>query len=637
MSHPRKETNMKKTMAALLALLMMLGCIVSLPVSAEGEAEGEGFTFSSDRLAAWQTALPAYGARYSADPADWWAEAKKGISLQTAYVYPDHMNTGHVTPKEELTEFSAKYPDVPAKTSTWTWNGTTYTWTKYTVTDAVAAQYGNCFEGFCITDGYITFSTTEDVLLRDFYLDAGEMNGCGIRTAISDAQGQVYLYDAELEGSSSALLYGPNITAVRCYLHDVWADHVKGFSGQRFVSCFFCTGGLNGGNPHPDCFQFSVDDSHGGPRNTDSVYLYGNRIDAMRTGATVTNACVILKSEFGGGVSDIQIRQNWINGGACPIQIGSAAAGYAYYENVAVCDNLFGYGAQTQSMFSYTGVYADMLRSKTDTSGNRRLTSLSAGGAVWTADGVRATDMASFAGENRAVTVCLSNHLTSVLSGYVRVSLCDSTGQVRKWTDAPFSMEAYIPWQQYSGIADFRYEDQPLDIPVTLTVPTWEVQDGDFYTVSVVTLPQNGAADIIQSVSLSQGAQSLSHAITLPAGRLPIEQDATRPSIQFLQAVEACVNSQGAERRDLLVAACRLYGEADDTTFGVVGAKTALDKCIEEYNRSVSAINETMQNGQALLRASGPGWRQQIESTALHIMQTCMRFVLGILRKGGMF
>jgi len=596
---------MKRMLCFFCAVWLCCGVLALPSVTAEeaGNADDtpEGLTIASSRLTAAQTAADAYGARYSDSADDWWAEVRQEIVLRDDYVFPDRNNTGAVTDKENLTEFSEKYPEVEKRYYSRTWGGQDHSYTLYYITDETALRYQCCFEGFYAENAGFVFSNTTaaEVLMRNFRLDAGPDISCGIRTSLSDSQGRVYLCDGEMTGSVSALLYGRNITAIRCYLHDVWADHAKGFSGQQYVSCYFSRGGLNGGNPHPDCLQISGDDGHGGPLSVDDVLLYGNRIDAMPTSATVTNACIIIKSEFGAGLSNIRICRNWINGGNCPIQIGCAASGMKYYRDVAVSENLF--GGSISATFSFTSAFADQLRSG-DFSGNRKISTADVGDIGLYTDGQRLGAVGDVVPGSSVAMVTISNYSITALSGYIRVSLCDADGRVRDFLDTPFAAERLKNQQEAGKLSDFSYEDQPLDRVFSAPLPDTERQDGDFYTVSVVTLSATGAADILRSTPVLSAGTVPPHELTLPAGYLPVERNQKTPSVYFMNAVNRIGNLSGESRRQTLVYACALYNEADDTVYGVAAAKELLDRQLNSFNAEIETVDEAADNGFRILR-----------------------------------
>lgn len=585
---------MKKAFCLLFTALLFCGAFAVFPAaSGDNSQKEEGLTIDSSRLTAAQTAATDCGARYSASPADWWAEVRQEVVLRDDYVFPDRSNTGRVSASGKLRAFSDKYPQVERSVQSWGGNYTTYY-----ITESAAALYDYCFEGFYAKNAFFIFSNKSEVLMRDFSLDAGS-NVCGIRTALSESQGRVYLCDAEMTGSVSALLYGCNITALRCYLHDVYADHAKGFSGQQYISCYFSRGGLNGGNPHPDCLQISGDNSRGGPMNVDNVLLYGNRIDAMPTAGTATNACIIIKSEFGAGFSNIQIRRNWINGGNCPIQIGCGAAKMAYYRDVSVSDNYF--GNSLSPMFSFTSAYADSLRENGTFTGNQRIDAPEAGSIFLTVDGKRVSSADELAGKEALVRILLSNYAATAAEGYIRVSLCDAAGNVRAFTDTAFAIDRLLTQSESKAIAGFFYDDQPLDRIYKASLPAAEMSEGDYYIVSVVKLRQDDAADILRSTTLLTGDVTKEHTLTLPAGYLPVERDPDAPAARFISAVEACADVTGEELRAALVAALGLWKGADDNVYGTTNAKKWLSDHLMQFNAAVTAANETAENSAALL------------------------------------
>lgn len=599
---------MKKALCLFFAVLLCCGALSVPSFSAGEETPAEGLTIGSAQLTAAQTASAGCGARYSASEDDRWAEARQEIVLRDDYVFPDRFNTGHVTEKEELTEFSQKYPEVESRYYQRSWGGVDHSYTTYYITEKTAALYQYCFEGFYVKNAGFTFSNTSEVLMRDFLLEAGSDVRCGIRTALSESQGRVYLCDAELTGSVSAMIYGYNVTALRCYLHDIYADHAKGFSGQRYVSCYFSLGGLNGGNPHPDCLQISGDDSHGGPMDAGDILLYGNRLDAMPTSATATNSCIIIKSEFGAGLRNIQIRRNWINGGNCPVQIGCGSAEMDYYTGVSVSDNYFGCGVN--ATFSFTSAYADQLKKNGTFSGNRKVNAPEVGSILLLADGRRVSSADGLAGKEVSVAVTLSNYASAGAEGYIRISLCDAAGRVLAFSDTPFAIEGLKPQSETKKISGFSYEMQPLDRVYTASLPAGEPEEGGFYAISVVALGYGGAADILRSTALTADGAAKAHDLTLPAGYLPVERNPEAPSSQFIKAVGACADVTGEDLRQFIVSAFALWGGADDNVHGVIAAKKALNNYLTQFNTAAGAANEAADRGFAILRRMTPAMQK---------------------------
>ncbi|MBO5790574.1 MAG: hypothetical protein J6R40_05400, partial [Clostridia bacterium] len=244
-----------------------------------------------------------YGSRYSTNRDDWFAE---GEFVDTgSYVMPDRYNTGYVSDYADLVDFGEKYPTVQKSVGT---NGAI----TYTIDATSAKKYNYVFEGFKIENGGLRMvAQGQTVVVRDFFIDGQKNVGSTIWTPRTieinghpnkgeDFNGRFIVLDGELVGTTQSQVSGFNITVRRCYMHHCQADHVKGFSGQILVGNLITAGGLNGGNPHPDCIQYSVDNGHGKGQATKDVYVYGNRFDIPKTTVNVTNAVIMLKSEFGG-------------------------------------------------------------------------------------------------------------------------------------------------------------------------------------------------------------------------------------------------------------------------------------------------------------------------------------------------
>ncbi|MBO5789227.1 MAG: hypothetical protein J6R42_04705, partial [Clostridia bacterium] len=385
-----------------------------------------------------QTITSAYGSRFSTNPEDWFADGYN--TTQPVYEMPDKNNTGHVTPKDELVPFAEKYPDVPFKTSA---GGVTYT-----INAATAKKYNNVFQGFILEKGCFTVDLPEGdaVVFRDFYLDAGNALGSAFGAPRKLNIGRTIILDAELQGSTHALITGINTTLKRCYLHHCWADHIKGFAGQIIMSNYFTEGGLNGGNPHPDCIQFSVDDGHGKGLDTENVYIIGNRFDNMITDVNKTNCCIIIKSEFGGGIRNLQVRNNWFNGGGTCMQVFvNEKYPMKFYEGVVISDNLFGVGSTYNVDIMY-GNDTDgvSLSKKVTATNNQKITKPVVSTIVYTSDGERVYDVADLTGAEKKVTAYVSNYVTSAVDVLVQATLVGPDGKVLKTTFTQESLAKYL-------------------------------------------------------------------------------------------------------------------------------------------------------------------------------------------------
>ncbi|MBP5210165.1 MAG: hypothetical protein J6125_04810, partial [Clostridia bacterium] len=421
-----------------------------------------------------------YGSRYSDNAADWFEDGVMPASaaeIPTDYVMPDYSNTGYVSAYEDLVDFGVKYPLVPKKSAG------SGGWT-YTINSTTAALYNYCFEGFKIEHGSISFdeggekvlmtvnNPTNSIVLRDFYINAmADISTCVFTRRLAD-QTRVVLLDGEFVGSTSSQVTGFNITMKRCFLHQCQADHVKGFSGQYFVGCYFCDGGLNGGNPHPDCVQFTVDDGHGNGLSTDHVYYFGNRFDAMLTKINTTNSCIIMQSEFGGGISDVHINYNWFNGGGVAVQIGAKdnknVGGPEYHTDVEFCYNYFGHGEKWEENYKFTARGSTLpkiqaVEKNTSTAGTTRATDLDVGSIVYTAGGRQVRTLSGLSGSDKQVTVTVANYNFRSIRAVCSVVVYNAAGERQTTSVKTFDIPGYVPYATYSGNASmwqtFRYGD----------------------------------------------------------------------------------------------------------------------------------------------------------------------------------
>lgn len=594
---------LRKLIAMLLVATMLVSVLAVVSLAASWTQTVSVTTADSD----------LYGSRYSTNRDDYFAEAE--FVEQETYIMPDEYNTGHVTAFDDLVDFGTKYPEVPKSVDSGDGSVT------YTIDAAAARKYNYVFEGFKIIHGSISITTQgETVVIRDFYIDGAktvgsliwtprkiEINGHPNRGELFN--GRAIVLDGELIGSTQAQITGFNITMRRCYLHHCQADHVKGFTGQIFVGNLFTAGGLNGGNPHPDCIQYSVDDGHGKGLDTENVFVYGNRFDTPITAVNKTNSVVILKSEFTGGVRNFYFCKNWVNGGGAAIQIhnnnntSTGGGPMKFYENINFCDNIFGNGESYKNRNIDCGTDYDgvSFSKKINATGNITVNTLHAGSVNYYSDGVRVDNLADVTGKLSVKTV-IANYLTSAKNIILKVDIVDANGAsiASKFvTSSIAKYPTYAEYTKFENYNDFRYADLPVHEEYTLTFnEDLNLTEGCQAQVTVFMEHPSKALELIRKDNITYGDAALKNIpVAVPEGYTIYDTDANSPSNLFKKAVNACKNKEGDALRAALIEAASYYPEIDENIDGVTAAKEKFNQYIEAYNLSISENNVLMEQG----------------------------------------
>jgi hypothetical protein len=179
--------------------------------------------------------------------------------------------------------------------------------------------------------GTITIDA-KNVTLRNFRVNADD----DFDVVVTENAENVVIEDGELTGSHMAALYGPNFTARRLNIHDVGVDAIKPWSNVVIDSCYIHELGTDA-NAHADGVQES-----GG----DDVTITNNNIDVREYTAADgkeyrSNAAVFVHTFFG-GVQNVLIAGNWLNGGNYTVYSIDAERGYGVPVDVRLVDNTFG-------------------------------------------------------------------------------------------------------------------------------------------------------------------------------------------------------------------------------------------------------------------------------------------------------
>lgn len=630
---------LKKFIAMLLLATMLVSALAVSALAASWQQDATVTAASTNQ----------YGSRYSDNREDYFAEAlfDEATEKNKAYVMPDKYNTGHVTAYEDLVDFGEKYPDVPANV--------TDKGVKYTINAAAAQKYNYLFEGFKVEHGYIYVEAQGvTVVLRDFYLNAYHANtdydynvdtvtDASFGTAISTPRkiedrshphygeyynGRLVVLDGEIIGSSHAQISGFNVTVRRCYMHHCQADHIKGFTGQVIVGNLVCEGGLNGSNyhnkNHPDCIQYTVDDGHGKGLATTDVYVYGNRFDipmitlkdtSLPAGKQnypiyATNAVVMLQSEFLipgsteliGGLRNINICKNWMNGGGVSMQV-TTKGHMEFFENINICDNVFGHGESYKDTFIMWGKDYDgvSLGKKTNATGNVGITELYAGSVAYYNNGERIYNLAQATGSLSVKTV-ISNYLLSEQKAVVKVDVVNASGEVIGTKYQSANINRYLPHSEVTKFdisTNFRYKDLPTNIEIDVDFGVIEgLEENCQVQVTVFHEHSGKALELIRKDNLLYNdAEQQNISVTVPEGYTFYDTDANSPSNLFKNAVNACKNKQGDALREALMEAANYYPDIDENVNGVTEAKNKYNEYIEVYNASIAENNVLMEQG----------------------------------------
>ena len=360
------------------------------------------------------------------------------------YVMPDRYNTGYRCAEEDLVPAAEKYPDCFGGTST-----------VMTINDTTAAKYGYDFSGFSLT-GSIKIRCSRPVSLHDFYLNSDAHYGI---ENVGEVCPMVTVSWMEGEGSQSAFFNLGNVTIRHAYVHDVKADHMKGFKNQLVESCYFRDGGTRNPGAHADAIQYSGSSSQIVNRSR----VMGTRMDLPHLlYEHVANCCFFFKPEasFGGGpvlgFSNVQASGNWFNGGgfttyltpACPLD----RIHYVTYTN-----NKIGYGHNFGAI--NFGAYgdADGFRSYEGNAydGNGYVEMLEAGSVVYYAVSgdtkTRVYDMADMTTGEMEVLVNFANYMTVARSYRIEVTVTAADGTVIASGSGADTIRRYIPVRGADG------------------------------------------------------------------------------------------------------------------------------------------------------------------------------------------
>jgi len=367
------------------------------------------------------------------------------------YIMPDRYNTGYRCAKEDLVTAQEKYPDCFGGTST-----------IMTINDTTAAKYGYDFSGFSLT-GSIKIRCTRPVNLHDFYLYADSHYGI---ENIGQACPMVTISWMEGEHSQSAFFNLGNVTIRHAYIHDVCADHMKGFENQLVESCYFRDGGTRNPGAHADAIQYSGSAS----KIINRSRMMGTRLDLPPLGYEhVANCCFFFKPEasFGGGpvmgFSNIQASGNWFNGGgyttyltpACPLE----KIHYVTYTN-----NKIGYGHKFGVINFGAYSNADGFRAYEGNAyeGNGYVTTLEAGSVVYYAvsgdTATRVYDIADLTTGELKVLVNFANYLTVARDFRIEVTVKAADGTLIASNSVSDTIRRYIPVNGADGYLENNTE-----------------------------------------------------------------------------------------------------------------------------------------------------------------------------------
>ena len=347
------------------------------------------------------------------------------------YVMPDEYNTGHITPYEELVDFALKYPKVEIA------NG------YIQLNNKAVKTYGNVFEGFRAEGLTISVSATTPITIRDFYLDAGghyygiTNSGCPMVT-VTDGEGT---------GSISAFVSISNARFERMFIHDVRADHLKCGSNTTFISCYIRDGGTRTPGAHADGIQISGNSS----AFVNNVRILGCRFDVpTMLYDHVANACIFIKSENGTvGISNLQISDNWLNGGGYTVYLTTGYVGADGMLNIVYTGNRLGCGYTFGPL--NCGTFNEGELTRTD---NVNISGLEVGSTRFLdPDGKRVSSFSPVDG-TIGVSVNVANYTTLAQSYSLRLTLTDKNGVVIAEQSTSGSVRRYVPPKEYTAASN---------------------------------------------------------------------------------------------------------------------------------------------------------------------------------------
>ncbi len=189
-----------------------------------------------------------------------------------------------------------------------------------------ADQNGQVIENLDI-DGCITVRAN-NVIIRNVRVDCGGFYAIRID---SDYVGTL-IEDVELINMKSAGVLGSDFILRRANIHDSGSDAVKPYRNAVIERSWFHRLGTIEGS-HSDGVQMVL----GG-----NVIIRENNIDMPHDLSGFTNSqCMIIQTN-NGPIDNVQITNNWLNGGGYCIQINDKGNGHGAPTNVTIANNIFG-------------------------------------------------------------------------------------------------------------------------------------------------------------------------------------------------------------------------------------------------------------------------------------------------------
>ncbi|MBO5788398.1 MAG: hypothetical protein J6R42_00470, partial [Clostridia bacterium] len=163
-------------------------------------------------------------------------------------------------------------------------------------------------------------------------------------------------------------------------------------------------------------------------------------------------------------------------------------------------------------------------------------------------------------------------------------------------------------YQKLPNYKDYRYADEPMDIPVEVDISAFgDIPAGSNIVVNVYQEMQGKSLLYIRSdVMTTGGAYPIDAAISVPNGFVLVDADPNSPSSLFVKAVNSCKGLKGEDLYPFIIEALKLYDQTDDKIQGVTQAKLDLAKYISEYNAGIVRDNVLMQESIDTMQKSHP-------------------------------
>jgi hypothetical protein len=183
---------------------------------------------------------------------------------------------------------------------------------------------GTVIENVTLT-GPITVEA-DNVTIRNFKINTTSFYGINA----SKGAKNLLIEDGEIQNATSSGLYGGNLIARRLYIHNVGADAIKLTENATVETSFITDVGFVDG-AHADGIQMVAGSN---------VLVQGNNFHMPYNDPDYINSQVMILQTNNAAVDNIQMVNNWFNGGGYSIQIRER--NYGTPTNMKLINNRFG-------------------------------------------------------------------------------------------------------------------------------------------------------------------------------------------------------------------------------------------------------------------------------------------------------